>query len=41
MRIRVADVLQRFAAGLTTEQVLAEMPDLEDAALQAALQYAT
>ena len=37
MRIRVADVLQRFAAGLTTEQVLAEMPDLEAAALQAAL----
>ena len=29
MRIRVADVLQLFAAGLTAEQILAEMPDLE------------
>jgi uncharacterized protein (DUF433 family) len=40
MRIRVADVLQLFAAGLSAEQVLAEMPDLEAADLQAALQYA-
>ena len=40
MRIRVADVLQLFAAGLTAEQILAEMPDLEVADLQAALQYA-
>lgn len=41
MRIRVADVLQLFATGLSAEQVvLAEMPDLEAADLQAALQYA-
>ncbi|OGX83379.1 hypothetical protein BEN47_03560 [Hymenobacter lapidarius] len=40
MRIRVVDVLQLFAAGLTAEQILAEMPDLEAADLQAALQYA-
>lgn len=40
MRIRVADVLQLFAAGLSAEQVLAEMPDLEAADLQAALHYA-
>jgi uncharacterized protein (DUF433 family) len=40
MRIRVADVLQLFAAGLSAELVLAEMPDLEAADLQAALQYA-
>jgi len=39
MRIRVADVLQLFAAGLSAEQVLAEMPDLEEADLQAALHY--
>ena len=38
--IRVADVLQLFAAGLTAEQILAEMPDLEAADLQAVLQYA-
>ncbi len=37
MRIRVADVLQLFAAGLSAEQVLAEMPDLEAVDLQAAL----
>ena len=40
MRIRVADVLQLFAAGLTAEQILTEIPDLEAADLQAALQYA-
>jgi uncharacterized protein (DUF433 family) len=39
MRIRVADVLQLFAAGLSAEQVLADMPDLEATDLQAALQY--
>lgn len=39
MRVRVADVLQLFAAGLSAEQVLSEMPDLEAADLQAALQY--
>ena len=40
MRIRVADALQLFAAGLSAEQVLADRPDLEAADLQAALQYA-
>ncbi|GAA4000712.1 hypothetical protein GCM10022408_09780 [Hymenobacter fastidiosus] len=38
MRIRVADVLNLLAAGLTNEQVLAEMPDLEPLDVQAALQ---
>jgi len=40
MRIRVIDVLDLFAAGLSAEQILAEMPDLEPEDLQAALQYA-
>ncbi len=40
MRIRVVDVLDLFAAGLTAEQILEEMPDLEAEDLQAALQYA-
>jgi uncharacterized protein (DUF433 family) len=40
MRIRVIDVLDLFAAGLSAEQILEEMPDLEMEDLQAALQYA-
>jgi uncharacterized protein (DUF433 family) len=40
MRIRVVDVLDLFAAGLSAEQILAEMPDLEAADLKAALYYA-
>lgn len=40
MRIRVTDVLDLFAAGLTAEQILEEMPDLEREDLQAVLQYA-
>jgi uncharacterized protein (DUF433 family) len=40
MRIRVIDVLDLFAAGLSAEQILNEMPDLEMEDLQAALQYA-
>lgn len=40
MRIRVVDVLDLFAAGLSAEQILEELPDLEKADLQAALQYA-
>jgi len=40
MRIRVIDVLDLFGAGLTSEQILDEMPDLEAEDLQAALQYA-
>jgi len=40
MRIRVIDILDLFAAGLSAEQILQEMPDLETEDLQAALQYA-
>lgn len=40
MRIRVIDVLDLFAAGLSAEQILDEMPDLSAEDLQAALQYA-
>ena len=40
MRIRVIDVLDLFAAGLSAEQILAEMPDLEMDDLKAALNYA-
>ena len=40
MRIRVVDILDLFAAGLSAEQILEEMPDLEREDLQAALQYA-
>jgi uncharacterized protein (DUF433 family) len=40
MRIRVSDVLDLFAAGLSAEQVLEEMPDLEMDDLKAALTYA-
>lgn len=40
MRIRVIDVLGLLAAGLSAEQILEEMPDLEREDLQAALQYA-
>ncbi len=40
MRIRVTDVLDLFAAGLSAEQILAEMPDLEPEDLQACLQFA-
>lgn len=40
MRIRVVDVLDLFAAGLTAGQILEEMPDLEAEDLQAALRYA-
>jgi uncharacterized protein (DUF433 family) len=40
MRIRVIDVLDLYAAGLSAEQILEEMPDLEKEDLQAALQYA-
>ena len=40
MRIRVADILDLYAAGLTGDQILTEMPDLETADLRAALAYA-
>lgn len=40
MRIRVVDVLDLLAAGLTQEQVLEELPDLEPLDIEAALKYA-
>jgi uncharacterized protein (DUF433 family) len=40
MRIRVSDILDLFAAGLTAQQILAEMPDLEPEDLTACLQFA-
>jgi uncharacterized protein (DUF433 family) len=40
MRIRVVDVLQLLAAGLTQEQILEEMPDLEPEDIRACLLYA-
>ncbi|MBA2493653.1 MAG: DUF433 domain-containing protein [Acidobacteria bacterium] len=41
MRIRVSDVIDLFANGLTAEEILKEMPDLEREDLYAALQYAS
>ena len=35
MRIRVADILELYAAGLSSEQILADLPDLEAADLVA------
>jgi uncharacterized protein (DUF433 family) len=40
MRIRVIDVLDLFAAGLSAQEILGEMPDLEMEDLTAALRYA-
>jgi len=40
MRIRVSDVLDLLATGLTAEEVLQEMPDLEPDDLKACLQFA-
>ncbi len=39
MRIRVVDVLDLLAAGLTQEQVLEELPDLEAGDIEAALAF--
>ena len=41
MRIRVVDILDLYAAGLTAVEILEEMPDLELDDLKAALQYAS
>ena len=41
MRIRVIDVLDLLASGLTQEQVLEELPDLEKEDIEAALKYAS
>jgi len=40
MRIRVVDILDLFAAGLNSEQIIGELPDLEIDDVKAALQYA-
>ena len=40
MRIRVRDVLELYAAGLSSEQILADYPDLEPEDLSAVLDYA-
>jgi uncharacterized protein (DUF433 family) len=40
MRIRVVDILDLLAAGLTQQQVLEELPDLELLDIEAALKYA-
>ncbi len=40
MRIRVIDILELLAAGLSFEQVLQELPDLELEDIKAALLYA-
>ena len=39
MRIRVVDVIDLLAAGLSAEEVLAELPDLEIEDIEAALRY--
>ncbi|MBE9099197.1 DUF433 domain-containing protein [Vacuolonema iberomarrocanum] len=41
MRIRVVDVLDLLAAGLSVEQILEELPDLEMDDIKAALMYAS
>ncbi len=41
MRIRVSDVLDLLASGLTAEQVVQELPDLEIEDIAACLRYAS
>ncbi len=41
MRIRVIDILDLLATGLTQDQVLEELPDLEKEDIEAALKYAS
>ena len=41
MRIRVTDVLDLLGNGLSAEQVVAELPDLEGEDVQACLRYAS
>ncbi|MEG4503069.1 DUF433 domain-containing protein [Microcoleus sp. F6_B4] len=40
MRIRVIDILELLAAGLSFEQIIDELPDLELEDIKAALLYA-
>ncbi len=41
MRIRVTDVLDLLANGLTSQEILAEFPDLEPADIHACLRFAS
>lgn len=41
MRIRVSDVLDLLAAGLTREEILDEHPDLEPEDIEACLRFAS
>jgi uncharacterized protein (DUF433 family) len=41
MRIRVVDVLDLLAAGLTPDEVLRELPDLQPEDIRACLRYAS
>ena len=41
MRIRVIDVLDLLAAGLSRQKILEELPDLEAEDVKAALRYAS
>jgi len=41
MRIRVQDVLDLLASGLTREEVLIDLPDLQSDDIKAALRYAS
>jgi uncharacterized protein (DUF433 family) len=41
MRIRVSDVLDLMASGMSTQQVLEELPDLTEEDIRACLSYAS
>ncbi|WP_349263065.1 DUF433 domain-containing protein [Longimicrobium sp.] len=41
MRIRVTDVLDLLATGMTPKQVVEELPDLEPADIEACLRFAS
>ena len=41
MRVRVTDVLELLANGLTPDEVLQELPDLEKQDIQACLRFAS
>jgi uncharacterized protein (DUF433 family) len=40
MRIRVADILEMLASGVSQDELLADFPDLEAADIQACLHFA-
>ena len=40
MRIRVTDILDLLAAGLSPQEILQELPDLEQADIEAAIRFA-